>query len=199
MSSPPSRSSLWASARRQWRRLYVRVVRSPGEPRDVALGMALGVLFSLSPFPFTQTFLAVGAVGLVRRLTGRRVSYLAAAAGTWFTNPLTFAPVYALTTLIGRPIAHALLKLTGASSAVPGTWFSGPAVLETTLGVVIGALVVGLPLGAASYEITRRIVEGYQHRRIARQRARALRAIGAESLLEQAPTLQEPPRAASGS
>lgn len=191
MPSPSPRRSLWASVRRQWRRLYVRVVRAPGDPRDIALGMAIGLVFSL--IPVAQMFLAVGAAGIVRRFTERRPSYLAAAAGTWLTNPLTFGPIYALTTLVGRPIAHALLELVGGVGAVPGTWFSGAAMIETSLGIVIGAVVVGVPMGVVGYEVTRRLVASYQRRRIARQRARALRAIGAEHLLD------DSARAVSGS
>lgn len=196
MPSASTKPSRWLALRRQMRRLYVRVVRAPGDPRDIALGMAVGVLFSLSPFPFSQTFLALGVAGLLRRWTKRRVSYLAAAAGTWLTNPLTFAPIYALSTLVGRPVARAFVELVGGAVSVPGTWMSGPAVLETTLGLVIGAVIVGIPMAAVSYQVTLRLVESYQRRRVARQRARALRAIGAEHLLVD---VAPPPQAASGS
>lgn len=191
MPSPSPRRSLWASARRQWRRLYVRVVRAPGEPRDIALGVAIGVWCSM--IPLMQMFLAVGVAGFVRRFTTRRPSYIAAAAGTWVTNPLTYGPVYALSTVVGKPIAGPILHALGAASPGPGNWFSGPAILETSLSFVLGAILVGTPASFVAYELTRRFVATYQARRIARQRARALRAIGAEHLLDDAA------RVASGS
>lgn len=196
MSKAPARASRWLALRRRLRRAYVRVMRAPGDPREVALGMAVGLFMSL--IPVAQTLLALGAVGVLRRVTRLRVSFLAAAIGTWFTNPFTFAPVYALSSLVGRPIARLLLDVTGARhllDAAPG-WLARPVVIESALGVLVGAVVIGLPLAGAGYELTRRLVLRYQQRRIAKHRARALRAIGAEDLVVTAP---EPARAASGS
>ncbi|MFN7143223.1 MAG: DUF2062 domain-containing protein [Myxococcota bacterium] len=196
MSKPPARASRWLAVRRHLRRAYVRVMRAPGDPREVALGMAIGLFMSL--IPVAQTLLALGAVGVLRRVTRLRVSFIAAAIGTWFTNPFTFAPVYALSSLVGRPIARLLLDVTGARGLLEmtGGWLARPVVIESALGVLVGAVVIGLPLAGAGYELTRRLVLRYQQRRIARQRARALRAIGAEDLVGGTP---EPVRAASGS
>jgi uncharacterized protein (DUF2062 family) len=168
----------------------VRVVRAPGDPRDVALGVAIGAFFSL--IPVAQMFLAVTAAGVWRRLTGRKVSYVAAAAGTWFTNPLTFGPVYALSTFLGQRVTHALLEAAGVTLGGWGPWAPSATVVETTLGVLVGALLLGPPLALLAYELSYRLVASYQARRIARQRARALRAVGAQDLLGS-------PRAASNS
>lgn len=199
MPSHPPRPSRWLALRRRLRRVYVRVVRSPGEPGDIALGMAVGLFMSL--IPVAQTILALGVVGVIRRVTGNRASFVAAAVGTWFTNPFTFAPVYALSSLVGRPIARLLLDITGARGLLDlvggwGAWFAKPVIVESALGVLIGAVVLGLPLAGAGYEITRRVVLRYQRRRIEKMRARALRAVGAVELLE---ARSEPIRAASGS
>ena len=162
------------------RRMYVGMIRSPGAPREVALGMAIGLLVAFLPIP-AQMLLAVGTVELVRRVTGLRASPVAAALGCWFSNPLTSAPIIALSVLIGRPVA--LLFLGGVSVAGPEipvekTWLQEILALESVIGFFAGSLILSAPVAVIGYEITRRSVGAYQQRRIARQRARALRAVG---------------------
>lgn len=162
--------------RRTLKRAYVRVVRAPGDPADVALGMAVGVFVSL--IPVAQTAIALALCGAVRRITKRKASYVAAVLGTWLTNPLTAPPLYAVSLFIGRPIARLLLQ-----TPLLVRW-NHQIILESAIAILAGAFLFGLPLAVASFEITRRAVAGYQARRMAKIRARALRSIGAEHLIK---------------
>jgi uncharacterized protein (DUF2062 family) len=160
--------------------MYVGMIRSPGAPREVALGMAIGLLVAFIPIP-AQMLLAVGIVEIVRRATGLRASPVAAALGSWFSNPLTSAPIIALSVLIGRPVAALFLggvSVAGPEIPVERTWLQEVMALESVLGFFAGSLMLSAPVALIGYEVTRRSVAAYQQRRIARQRARALRAIG---------------------
>lgn len=182
------------------RRVYVHLVRAPGAPKEVALGMAIGLFASLIPVP-AQMLLAIAFVEVIRRVTGVPASRVAAAIGVWFTNPITAPPIYVLSLLIGRPIARLFLEAVGADGVVfgaEGSWLREIAPLESTLALGAGAVVLGIPLAIVGYEVTRRGILSYQHRRMVRQRARALRAVGLdpEAITLPAPSIQGPERAA---
>lgn len=155
------------------------MIRAPGAPEEVALGMAIGLFFSL--IPVAQTLVALGVVEGVRRFTRFRPSRVASVLGVWFTNPLTAAPLYALSLLIGRPVARLFLTWVGVAApeiGVETTWLQKLLALESVIGIVAGAVMLGTPIALVGYELTRRGVLAYQQRRVARQRARALRAVG---------------------
>ncbi|MDP2310014.1 MAG: DUF2062 domain-containing protein [Pseudomonadota bacterium] len=159
--------------------MYVGMIRAPGAPRDVALGMAIGLFVSL--IPVAQTLIALGVAEAFRRFTRFKPSRVAAALGVWLTNPLTAAPLYALSLLIGRPVARLFLSglgVAGPEIGVETTWLQKLVALESVIGIVAGAIMLGTPIAIVGYELTRRGVLTYQVRRVARQRARALRAVG---------------------
>lgn len=160
--------------------MYVIMIRAPGAPKEVALGMALGLLVAFIPTP-GQMLLAVGIVELYRRVTGIRASPIAAALGSWFSNPLTGTPLAALAVLIGRPVARLVLGwigVEGPALEVERTWLQELVGLESVIGFFTGSVMLAAPVAAIGYEITRRSVASYQLRRVARQRERALRAVG---------------------
>ncbi len=164
---------------RRLKRVYVHLLRAPGAPKEVALGMAIGLFISL--IPVMQTLIALGVVEVLRRTTGIRASRVAAAVGVWLTNPLTAAPIYALSLLIGRPIARLVLGALGLDGLVIGkedSWLRDLGLVESSVAIGFGAIMLGTPIALIGYEITRRGVLTYQNRRMARQRDRALRAVG---------------------
>ena len=75
----------------------------------MAGGMALGLFVALLPVLGLQLPLALVLTEAIRRVTHFQVSRVAAAAGVWLNNPLTFAPLYTLCYFTGRPLAHRLL------------------------------------------------------------------------------------------
>ena len=99
--------------RRSWLRstqyLAKRVLRLTASPHSVAAGVAAGVFSSFTPF-LGFHFMIAFAVSYV--IAG---NLIAAAAGTFFGNPLTFPFIWASTYATGRFI------LSGAQSTVTST------------------------------------------------------------------------------
>ena len=55
--------------------------------RSVALGVAIGLFMTFTPFPLQMVWAAIAAMAL-------RANLPIAVAMVWITNPLTFAPIY---------------------------------------------------------------------------------------------------------
>ncbi|MEJ2167919.1 MAG: DUF2062 domain-containing protein [Desulfobacterales bacterium] len=83
------------------RRLYKRFIRIRGNPREIALGFALGVFVGMSPTMGVQTPIAIFLAALCKW------SKLSAAIGVWISNPLTAPVLYGVTYITGAK----LLKL----------------------------------------------------------------------------------------
>jgi uncharacterized protein len=181
------------SIRKRLRQGYVRVLRSPGAPREVAGGMALGVFVAMLPVPM-QMAIAVLAAELVRRLVGAKLSRVAAAAGVWITNPITAAPLYWLAFMVGRPIARLLLpqgqhsvpevsvEISESMADLTQTDLAGhpaPVALEIAYGLTIGGVILGVVFGAIAFRITYAVVERYQVRRALRRSRQAAAPPGA--------------------
>lgn len=135
------------------RYLYYRAMRSHGEPRQVAMGMAIGVAVSLTP---TLGHLPL-AVALAA-LTGQ--SKLAAAVGVWANNPLTmpfvFGSAYAVGAwLLGYPLQPPggfVRAVTHLSSLTSGL----------LLPLWLGCAVLAVPVGAIAYWLTFQGVVAYR-------------------------------------
>ena len=86
--------------KRQIRYYCLRFIRLRGEPRDLALGIALGIFTGMMPIIPFQTALAV-ALALFFR-----VSKITAALGTWISNPLNWYFLYYSSYKIGAVILN---------------------------------------------------------------------------------------------
>lgn len=81
---------------RRWRYLYIRFIRLREHPKAIARGLAVGVF--AGSFPLFGFQMLIG-VFLAIILRGSKV---AAAAGTWISNPLTYVPLFAFNYKIGK-------------------------------------------------------------------------------------------------
>jgi len=82
-----------------WRkvlRFIRRALRSHASPREIAGGLALGLIINFTPTLGFQIPLAISLSALFR------VNSLAALAGIQITNPLTAPCVYAMTYRVGK-------------------------------------------------------------------------------------------------
>ena len=73
---------------RQFRYIYLRLIRLRGQPHELALGMALGIFIGMTP---TIPFHTIVAIGLALSF---KASKITAALGTWICNPLTIYFIY---------------------------------------------------------------------------------------------------------
>ncbi|MEE4264178.1 MAG: DUF2062 domain-containing protein [Desulfobacteraceae bacterium] len=120
-----------------------------GEPRYVAMGMAVGIFVSATPtIPF-QTMIAVPLAFLLRG------SKAAAAIGVWLSNPLTFPFFYLASYKTGA-------FLFGISNVPSIAGQTRPDLLklgfDTTLAALAGGIIIGSILAIGAYFITRKIV-----------------------------------------
>lgn len=120
-----------------------------GEPRYVAMGMAVGIFVSATPtIPF-QTLIAIAICLVVRG------SKAAAAVGVWLSNPLTF-PIFYLASYKTGSI------LLGISNGRTISSYNTADMLELgvdiTVAAVAGGIVIGIILGVVAYFLTFRAV-----------------------------------------
>lgn len=124
---------------------YLRLLLGPDTPKRMATGLALGVFVGCLPIIPFQTAAAIGLALLFKS------SVIAAAAGTWITNPFTTAPLYAAFFYIGR-----LITPLGQGAGLPEniTLQSLVAVGFKAAGAaLIGGVVFGLVLAPVTYYI----------------------------------------------
>jgi uncharacterized protein len=83
---------------RQFRYIYLRLIRLRGNPHELALGMAFGIFIGMTPtLPF-QTIFAITLALLFK------ASKITAALGTWISNPFTVYLIYKYCYKIGLGI-----------------------------------------------------------------------------------------------
>jgi len=133
-----------------------QVKKLHGSPHYVALGLAIGVFVSATPtIPF-QTAIALSMAFI---LGG---SWIAAAAGTWVSNPATMPFLYLESYKTGS-------YLFGISNTCEKTCQSMSELLKQGLNVafatITGGVILGVPGGIAAYLITRIIIINIKSRK----------------------------------
>ena len=91
-----SMSSIIKWLKIQQRRLYIKVRKLKGKPVILARGLAIGVFAGCFPFFGLQSIIGVVLATIFRG------SKVAAVAGTWISNPLTYVPIYVFNYKIGK-------------------------------------------------------------------------------------------------
>ncbi|MDR2727446.1 MAG: DUF2062 domain-containing protein [Deltaproteobacteria bacterium] len=150
-------ANLQEGLRRFARFWYLRLVRIEASPHTIALGLAMGVFAGLLPILPFQTVAAVALAFIVRG------SKIAAALGTWITNPLNWVPFYMLCYYIGRVVVP---------FTIPPF---DPTQLEMTqmldLGwkffavMMAGGLIMAVPGTIVTYMLTHKGMELYRKRK----------------------------------
>ena len=147
--SDQKNSPLWAKIKSKTTHWINCTKALNGEPRYVAMGMAIGVFVSATPtIPF-QTFIAVALSFIMRG------SKAAAAIGVWLSNPITF-PVFYLasyktgTFLFGISTVHDFSGQPASDLLKLG--------FDITLAAIAGGIFIGIFLAIGAYFITSKIV-----------------------------------------
>ena len=136
---------------------WLQLRRLQGDPKKLALGMALGVFIGITPtIPF-HTILILSLAPLLG------ASVVAAYLGIWVSNPVTWVPQYYLAYEVGR---HLLFR--GESLSIP-EHADLPAFLDLLwrggLALQVGGLIIALPPAIAAYFTTLWAVKRYRQRR----------------------------------
>ena len=140
---------LWAEIKSKIKYWIDRTRALNGEPRYVAMGMAVGIFVSATPtIPF-QTFIAVTMAFILRG------SKSAAAIGVWLSNPVTLPVFYLASYKTGA-------LLLGISNGTDMTGHTTADLLklgfDISLAAMTGGIVIGIILAIGAYFITRKIV-----------------------------------------
>lgn len=155
------RVSLWP--RRSWSRslsyTFHRLRRLRSTPHAIALGCALGVFVSFTPFLGCHFLLA----GLLSWIS--RASIIASALGTFAGNPITFPIIWMSAYQLGTTV---LQKLPFAASIDASAGFVVES-MEQVWSLILPLTIGGAPLGAVAallcYFPVKRLVQIYQTRR----------------------------------
>ena len=133
-----------------------------GEPRYVAMGMAVGIFVSATPtIPF-QTIIAVALAFIMRG------SKAAAALGVWLSNPITFPVFYLASYKIGAFLFGISTDTDIAGQTTPDLLKLG---FDISLAAITGGVIIGIILAIGAYIITYKIVRKIQSREKRGQKA----------------------------
>lgn len=160
----------YGRTRRMLKRFYVRFVRLRGTPRQISLGLSLGILIGMTPFLGAHTVIAVFLASLFKW------SKITATIGVLITNPLTAPLIYPVTYKIGSLV-------TGLSD--PSQWsriFEPGGVIALMknspmiiIDLNVGGMIAGLPLALIAYYLAFNTVSQAQERIAIRRARRAAR------------------------
>ncbi len=146
---------------------YLRVVRIKAPAESIALGLAAGVFAGAMPFLSLQMVIAIALAFLIRG------NPIAAALGTWWTNPFNWAIVFPLFYMLGKVfvpgevVSLSMSDLTnlGLLDLLRQGW-------KWLLITTLGGCIFGIPLAILTYFVTVRGVHAYHDRRVHRKHIR---------------------------
>ena len=124
--------------------LRSRIPRLRGKPIVLSRGLAVGVFAGCFPFFGLQSFVGVLLATLIRG------SKVAAVAGTWISNPLTYLPIYIFNYKVGKFLLGVESQSISQLDFQSISQFKelGSAVAVT---LILGCFVVGLIAGLITY------------------------------------------------
>jgi uncharacterized protein (DUF2062 family) len=138
-------------------RAYERFLKIRGNPREIALGMALGLFVGMTPLMGLHTLMAVPLAAMFKW------NKISAAVGVWVTNALTAPIIYGINYLVGARILGLSRSFgfedTDGLSALYRLMVKTPEIFWAT---TIGGIVLGVPLAAAGYYFAYSVVHKYQ-------------------------------------
>jgi uncharacterized protein (DUF2062 family) len=136
-----------------------RFLKIRGQPREIALGFALGLFVGMTPFIGLHTVIAVPLAALLKW------NKISAAVAVWFTNAATAPFIYSITYIVGAHIAGIKKgfswKDIESLSAVYRLILHTP---EIIWAMVIGGIILGLPLAVAGYYLAFFVVSRYREK-----------------------------------
>ena len=143
---------------KRYRRLYVRLMGLKENPVAMSRGLSVGVFAGCFPLFGFQTL-----VGIILAILFRG-SKVAAAIGTWVSNPITYIPLYVLNFKVGKfllgvkNLSSQDVNLESLSSLMESGY-----IFATTL--LVGCLAVGIVAGIVSYFLSLHIFRRWKRKK----------------------------------
>lgn len=142
---------------------YLQLLRIKDTPSRVALGFALGVAAGCLPCMGVQSLIALPLAFLVR---ANKISSL---IGVWWTNPLTFVPIYYTEYVIGTLLSsYPLLNYKAFYAKVIDLKNLDDVAnlgIDILVPMSVGSLVMAAILGPITYFVCRYALEKRRERR----------------------------------
>ena len=160
---------LWIKFKRSLKYWYLKIIRIKAPPHSIASGLAVGVFVGCLPIIPFQTIVAVSLAFVFRS------NKIAAALGTWVSNPVNVPVFYYGLYLVGK----CLVPLETASFDPGHLALADMLKLgwELVLVMMVGGVIVGIPASIATYFISLRLIQIYHDRRAEKRRLRKLRKV----------------------
>lgn len=129
--------------------LFVRLKELQGDPRYIAIGMAIGVFVGVTP---TIPFHTVIALALAFIFRGSKP---AAAIGVWFANPVTIPIFYIGSFKLGMLILNKPIPFDVKFESITELMSLG---LDVTIAMIVGGAILGILPAIIAYILTYRIM-----------------------------------------
>ena len=136
---------------------YERFLKIRGRPREIALGMALGLFIGMTPVMGLHLIIAVPMAALFKW------NKISAGIGVWITNAITAPFIYSITYLVGAGLmgVEKPLKM-NPEQGLGGLYKMLLKAPEIFWAMAIGGIVLGIPLAVAGYYFSYSVVHKYQ-------------------------------------
>lgn len=139
------------------KKAYCKFTKIRGEPRQIALGFALGIFVGMLPLMGLQMAIAFFIAALLN------YNKISAAAGAWITNPITAPFLYGLSYYIGAKFmsfkGNYKLPEEFSLSVVKEIIVKAPNILWV---MTVGGIILGIPLALAGYYLSYYIIIKYR-------------------------------------
>jgi uncharacterized protein (DUF2062 family) len=140
--------------------LFVRIKELQGDPRYIAIGMAIGVFVGVTPtIPF-HTLIAIALAFVFRG------SKPAAAIGVWFANPITIPLFYIGSFKVGTLILNRPIPFDVKFESITALMTLG---LDVTIAMIVGGAILGILPAVIAYILTYRIMTTIRQKALKRK------------------------------
>jgi len=141
------------------KKTYDRFLKMRGNPKEIALGFALGLFIGMTPYMGLQMAIAVFFAAVLKW------NKFAAATGVWISNPLTAPVLYGITYYTGAKFLsvkkeYCLPKELNLDMLI-STLKHAPEIFWT---LTVGGIILGIPLAIAGYYLSLSAILKYRER-----------------------------------
>jgi len=137
------------SLKNKIKQFLVHIKELQGEPRYIAMGMAIGVFVAITP---TIPFHTVIAIGLAFILKGSKP---AAIIGVWFSNPVTIPIFYYGCFKVGTLFLRDPVPYDIRFESIKELFDLG---LDVTVAMLVGGVLLGIIPALVAYFVTYRFI-----------------------------------------
>lgn len=147
----------WVSFKRLLRFQYLKLLRLKTSTHNIAMGLAVGIFVGCLPVIPFQTVVAVVMAFVFR------ASKVAAALGTWISNPVNMIPFYTMLYYIGSLVLPVEAHFDPHHLELKAMLHQG---WEIVIVMFTGGILIGVPLSILTYILCFRSVNAYRQKRM---------------------------------